>query len=186
VSYAATLATWHDFYVAVAAAAATLVGLLFVGLSLQLQTVVSRPDVRALARATLSAFGLLLVFSLFLLTPEVGAGTHGYELIGTAAIGGIAHLRSMGGALHVDGVRAIGVRQLVQRYGLYTACYAMVAAAGGLLLAGDLTDGLEWTVPAAILAVVVSLRNTWDLLVTVEQARAASRAQDSSAATSSS
>jgi hypothetical protein len=184
VSYAATLGAWHDFYVAAAAAAATLVGLLFVGLSLQLQVVISRPDVRALARATLAGFGLILVFSLFLLTPETDPRTHGYELIGTAVFGGAAHLRSVGGALHVDGVRAIEVRQLVRRYGLYTASYVMVAAAGGLVLAGNWTDGLEWTVPAAILALVVSLRNTWDLLVTVEQGRA--RAQDSSAATSSS
>jgi len=41
-------------------AAATLVGLLFVGLSLHLRAVLSRSEVRSLARVTLANFGLIL------------------------------------------------------------------------------------------------------------------------------
>ena len=40
------LQSWHDFYLTAGAASATLVGLLFVGLSLHIRVVVSHPDVR--------------------------------------------------------------------------------------------------------------------------------------------
>jgi len=51
-NFADVLQGWHDFYVTAGAAAATLVGLLFVGLSLHIKVVVSQPDVRSLARVT--------------------------------------------------------------------------------------------------------------------------------------
>jgi len=61
---------WHDFYVVAGTAAATLVGLLFVGLSLHLRTVLSGSEVRSLARVTLANFGLLLFVSLFMVIPQ--------------------------------------------------------------------------------------------------------------------
>src|SRR6478672_2514111 len=54
------LAGWHDLYVTVGAAAATLVGLLFVGLSLHIRVVVAHPEVRSLARVTLTDFFVVL------------------------------------------------------------------------------------------------------------------------------
>src|SRR2546423_767662 len=51
-SYEAQVAGWHDFYIVAGTASATLVGLLFVGLSLHLQIVVSALEVRSLARVT--------------------------------------------------------------------------------------------------------------------------------------
>ena len=44
-TYADALQSWRDFYVTAGAAAATLVGLLFVGLSLHIQVVVAHADV---------------------------------------------------------------------------------------------------------------------------------------------
>src|SRR6266849_1417408 len=45
-SYQDTLLTWHDFYLACAAASATFAGLLFVALSLHLRIVVTHPEAR--------------------------------------------------------------------------------------------------------------------------------------------
>jgi len=67
--YTDSLQSWHDFYVTAGAAAATLVGLLFVGLSLHIRVVVSHPDVRSLARATLTDFFVVLLIALVVLTP---------------------------------------------------------------------------------------------------------------------
>jgi hypothetical protein len=55
--YQAALAGWHDFFILAGTASATLVGLLFVGLSLHLRIVVSTSEVRSLARVTLANFG---------------------------------------------------------------------------------------------------------------------------------
>jgi hypothetical protein len=70
VPYQTVIQRWHDFYVVAGTAAATLVGLLFVGLSLHLRAVLSRSEVRSLARVTLANFGLLLIVSLFMVIPE--------------------------------------------------------------------------------------------------------------------
>jgi hypothetical protein len=68
VSYEALAQRWRDFYTVSETAVATLVGLLFVGLSFHLRAVVSRSEVRALARVTLANFGRDLLVS-------VGAAT---------------------------------------------------------------------------------------------------------------
>src|SRR5215470_12819513 len=64
---------WHDFCVTAGAAAATLVGLLFVGLSLHIRVVVSHQDVRSLARVTLMDYFVILLIALALLEPAVSA-----------------------------------------------------------------------------------------------------------------
>src|SRR5437764_14200033 len=66
---AATLAGWHDLYVTVGAAAATLVGLLFVGLSLHIRVVVAHAEVRSLARVTLTAFFAVVLMAIAVLQP---------------------------------------------------------------------------------------------------------------------
>jgi hypothetical protein len=50
VSYQTAVSGWHDFYLLAGTASATLVGLLFVGLSLHLRIVVTSSEVRSLAR----------------------------------------------------------------------------------------------------------------------------------------
>src|SRR5437899_11480758 len=70
VPYDVIVQRWHDFYIVAGTAAATLVGLLFVGLSLHLRAVLSRSEVRSLARVTLANFGLVLFVSLFMVIPQ--------------------------------------------------------------------------------------------------------------------
>src|SRR5215470_11039315 len=77
---------WHDFYVTAGAAAATLVGLLFVGLSLHIRVVVSHPDVRSLARVTLTDFFLVLLVALLMLTPTQAPATAAAWLVVIAII----------------------------------------------------------------------------------------------------
>ncbi|MBV8086739.1 MAG: hypothetical protein JO247_18190 [Chloroflexi bacterium] len=170
-SYAAQVAGWHDFFIAVAAAAATLVGLLFVGLSLHLRVVVTRQDVRALARATLATFGLLLIASICLLTPETQPNVPGSELVAFAGFNAVLVLRlAVVNALRRSehhARRVISVRLTVLRYGLLAVTYALVGASGVLLLTSNIAGGLELMVPASAIGLSVSLCNTWDLLVTV-------------------
>jgi hypothetical protein len=76
---------WHDFYLVSGTAAATLVGLLFVGLSLHLRAVLTRPDVRSLARITLSNFALVLFVSLFMVIREPSSAASS-QLIGAGLV----------------------------------------------------------------------------------------------------
>ena len=165
-SYQTTLQGWHDFYSITGMAAASLVGLLFVGLSLHLRVVVSRPDVRGLARVTLTSLGLALVVSLFMVIPEHDPSSTGLELIGAGASACLLIARSIASSIRGD-KRTIGVWRLVLRFGLSVLAYVGVVTTGGLFVAGFSGAGFGWLVGIAIVLLVMSLRNTWDLLVSV-------------------
>ncbi len=67
-SFAAAVQSWHDYYIMVGTASATLVGLLFVGLSLNIE-MLRRPesaDLRTLAALTFNSF----IYVLLVLLPQ--------------------------------------------------------------------------------------------------------------------
>ena len=133
--YQAVAQRWHDFYIIAGTAAATLVGLLFVGLSLHLGAVLSRSEVRSLARVTLANFGLLLFLSLFLVIPQDASALRP-ELIAA----GIFSLGVIAPSLIAAGrspTRTLRLYQLVFRFGLSAIGYGGVVLAGALLGRGS-------------------------------------------------
>lgn len=166
--YQAAIQGWHDFYLVVGGASATLVGLLFVGLSLHLRAVIARPEVRSLARATLTNFVLVLLVALFILIPQSGAG-FGQELIFSGAISGAIVAPTVVAAARSQ-TRTLRVFQMVVRFGISIAGYAGVIAAGAVITGGTFPAALGWLCAMSIALLVVSLRNSWDLLVSVGEA----------------
>ncbi len=165
-NFQATLQSWHDFYSITGAATASLVGLLFVGLSLHLRVVINHPDVRALARVTLASFGVTLVLSLLMLVPETRSSSTGWNLV---VLGGFACalITQSLVAGFTTRHRTLSVRQLILRFGLTTATFVAVIVVGAVMVSGNYTVALSYLVGVAIFLVVVSLRNSWDLLVIV-------------------
>ena len=156
---------WHDFYVVAGTAAATLVGLLFVGLSLHLRAVLSRSEVQSLARVTLANFGLILFVSLFMVIPQ-GSSATSPDLIGS----GVFSLAVIGPSLIAAGrsrTRTLRPYQLVLRFGSSALGYVAVIVAGALLGRGSEAAAFNWLVVVIIVLLFVSLRNSWDLLVSV-------------------
>jgi hypothetical protein len=164
--YQTALQGWHDFYSIGGMAAGSLVGLLFVGLSLHLRVVVSRADVRGLARVTLTSFGLVLVLSLFMVIPEHDPGVTGLELICSGAASLLLIVPAVREAVR-SRVRTIDYRRLLLRFGLSAVGYGGVIAAGGLFASGAYLRGFGWLVVVVVVLLLVSLRNSWDLLVSV-------------------
>ena len=163
-SYSATASSWHDFYVIAGTASATLVGLLFVGLSLHLRVVVARADVRSLARVTLANFGLVLFVSLFIVIPNNQSAT-ALQVIGSGLVTLLIAAPSIVSAARSRG-RMLRLPQLILRFGLSGISYVMVIVAG-VLLQSSFPAGFGFLVAPTVLLLFVSLRNTWDLLVTV-------------------
>ena len=159
---------WHDFFILAGTAAATLVGLLFVGLSLHLRIVVASSEVRSLARVTLANFGAVLFVALLLVIPE-NESAAASQLIGAGAVSLIVTVpnlvpgRSTGRTLRLQ--RSTRLRLLL-RFGMSSVSYVGIIVAGILLFSSP-----NWAftvlVTAIIVLLVVALRNTWDLLVTV-------------------
>jgi hypothetical protein len=168
-SYQAEVAGWHDFYILAGTGSATLVGLLFVGLSLHLQIVITASEVRSLARVTLANFGAVLFVALFMVIPQ-DASAAGSQLIGAGIVSLVVAAPSLVGAVRSrEWSFQMSLMQRARvslRFGLSCLSYLAIIAAGILLLA-SLSAAFSALLIATIVLLVVSLRNTWDLLVTV-------------------
>jgi modulator of FtsH protease len=79
---------WASFALAITAAAATLAGLLFVAVSINLQRILSFKNLPARAAQTLILFTTPLIVGLFLVVPGQGSAVVAWELLITGiAIG---------------------------------------------------------------------------------------------------
>src|SRR5262245_42180213 len=83
---------WADFALAVAAAAATLAGLLFVAVSINLQRILAFPNLPARAAQTLILFATPLIAGLFLVVPGQSGVVVGWELLITGMAVGSGQL----------------------------------------------------------------------------------------------
>jgi hypothetical protein len=168
VPYRIVASEWHDFYIVAGAAAATLVGLLFVGLSLHLRVVVTRSEVRSLARVTLANFGLLLLVSVFMVAPQ-GSAAAGNELLFSGAISAALVAPSVISAGR-SRTRTLELYRLLARFGVSLFGYVGVFVAGILIARRSFETAFHWLIVVTVVLIVVSLRNSWDLLVSVGEA----------------
>ena len=164
---AATLAGWHDLYVTVGAAAATLVGLLFVGLSLHIRVVVAHREVRSLARVTLTAFFAVVLVAIAVLQPADSALMVADWLVAIGVVSLILTVKPLRDGLARRSGRALGLGTITARFGVSGLAFAGLLACAGLLAAGRTIDALNLLLVFVVLLLVVSVRNTWDLLVTL-------------------
>ncbi|HEY8813870.1 MAG TPA: hypothetical protein VIP57_02020 [Candidatus Dormibacteraeota bacterium] len=168
--YPTAAADLRDFYILAGTGAATLVGLLFVGLSLHLRTVIAATEVRSLARVTLANFAAVLFVSMFMVITE-DRSEAALQLIGSGVVSLIVATPTLIAAARNEGSTIqmqLGDRaRLVLRFGLSCAGYLGIVAGGALLLASFVSAFAGVIVVAIVVLLIVSLRNTWDLLVTV-------------------
>jgi hypothetical protein len=81
-SFGAAILGWHDFFLASAGATAALLGLLFVGVSINLSAIAAaeRVDLRARAGQAFVNLVMVLVISLIMLIPDPDPGSIAFSL----------------------------------------------------------------------------------------------------------
>lgn len=168
-SYQDTLLSWHDFYLAGAGASATFAGLLFVGLSLHIRIVVTHPEARSLARITLSDYFIVLLVSLFLLTPTNEPKQTGIELMVVAAVSLALLTPPSVRGISARRARTLSLRLLISRFGLSMLGCLALGVIGVLFYLGSTGTALAILVGVLLVLLLVAVRNTWDLLVTVAE-----------------
>ncbi len=157
---------WHDFLVAVAGASAALVGLLFVGLSINLDRLLATPHLLLRAGASLTTLGSMLIISCLLLAPGYSLAQYGLAIMVVAVV--------TWGLVTYWCWRAIGeAPPAFRRPQVFILCLIQFATLPGVV-AGFMVwhreeDGLDWLVPTFLAAFVVAMANSW--VLTVESRR---------------
>jgi hypothetical protein len=163
---------WHDFYIMIGTAAATLTGLLFVGLSLNVDMITRKEnaDLRVLAAQTFTDFICVLMFAVLFLIPRQGPQGLGWPLLGIDAIGLYATARRFL-EMRRNRPRAWGRGSLVRRFVIPLLCFGTLMIIAVSVLLGK-TGGLYWLVPLMILLIWDASINAWDLLLRFREPRA--------------
>ena len=162
---------WHDFFLAAAGAAAVLAGLVFVGLSINLEMIMSTPTYGLPGRA-LEALVLLvavLVVTILLLVPTQGMVLAGVEVLAVGVADWVAivaiHL------LHLRNWQSLEANlrwNFVGRVVLGQVATLPIVAAGVAVLNWGL-GGLYLLVAGVILSFLVAVAEAWVLLVEIHR-----------------
>jgi hypothetical protein len=170
-AFAQAVTGWHDFYHVIGDAAAALMGLLFVSLSLNADLIIRKKnaDLRMLAAQTFSIFLLVLMFALVVVIPNQGPQGLGFPLLGIDAIGLFLTVRRLVQMRHSP-PRAWGRASLALRFAIPAVCFLTVMIVAVTVLLGK-TAGLYWLVPVMILLIWDASLNAWDLLLRLRQPR---------------
>jgi hypothetical protein len=156
----ATLAAWQEFFVVLAGVAAVLLGLVFVGESIQ-----SGNHVRAgrhwdLAYASATSLFYALVIALALLIPEGRPIAQGVLVV----VFGLLGLESSRGAFVTARSGQWSKPQLAFRFVAPLTAMIVLIVAGLVLIAGW-APGVWLTAGAAFAQITVGTQNAWDLLL---------------------
>jgi hypothetical protein len=157
---------WTTFDLATAGAAATLMGLLFVGVQFHIETLMADLRWQAVARSTFAMYVYLFIMPLVLAIPTLGNADRSLALLAMTAFGVLRTTRTW--------LPVWRSKQQVQSERLWQTAwlligplvvYLSVAIAAIHLYSANQTDaiytGLAWT---SIGFFAIVLRNSWNLL----------------------
>ena len=160
------MSAWENFFVAEVGASAVLAGLVFVGLSINLDKIIAGPGLPGRALEALVVLVVVLVVSSLLLVPGQSQALIGGEVLVSGLAVWIAivslqlgNLRTLAPPYHVVFAVRVALGQL--------ATVPFVIAGAAVLVRGE--GGLYWVVPGIIVSLVLALQDAWVLLVEINR-----------------
>lgn len=170
--WAETLEKWHDFFLMAGTAAVTLAGLLFVAISIHVDTLVQgkRDHLLDLARATLLSFTMILVLSLSMLMPYLSQRFVGVQLVILAAAFTAFTLFTMLRAKG-EGHEHYSIARFRRRLLLPVLGYAYIGLVGWMLSHKGGPTSLNYLLGGMCLLFGNASGTSWELLVRVARIR---------------
>jgi len=161
------LNNWHEFYALLGTASASLVALLFVAVSIGTSVLTPEPESRRNTSTYMSPvvfhYANVLFLCLIALIPTQTWESFGV-VVGVAAAGSVIYSMVITVRVHRNPMSDLPDRLC---YGFIPMlCYAtgLVVA---LLLFEEKTAGLNLLAGAALLLLVINIRNAWDLMISL-------------------
>jgi hypothetical protein len=172
-AFVESIDSWRDFYMLTGSASATLVGLIFVAVTLHIDVIAEAKkssDIRMLAEEIFINFLIILSFAFIFLIPSDTPTGVGYPLLilGTiqivhTAILWLRFLRSRG-EHRVFASSMILSGLLIPN----TICYLTLIVIGADVLQGG-TNYLGWMVMVIVWLTISAVKNTWHLMMRVAE-----------------
>ena len=164
-SFQRAVERWHEYYLLAGTAAVTLMGLLFVSLSIHIERITheSGRHLEAMAREAFSSFLIVLFVSLIMLIPAVSRRPLATSLIAVGVIRGAQTLRRIRVAM---GSRAPGG----PRAGFVGFVFPLLGSllmvgAGVALLRPAIEEGLAMIMISSVFLLADAARSSYELLV---------------------
>jgi hypothetical protein len=155
---------WSDFAVVSGGAAAALMGLLFVAVTLRIDAISRARDLRSRATQTLTLFATALVAAILITVPAQPTWALGGEMVALAVLAGAAMLvlnRRAERVPHRD-----PISEILQRVGPNGTTVLLIAFAGVLTAAGA-TWGIYLILPAQLAALIGGVSSAWVFLTSI-------------------
>ena len=161
------LVLWHDFNVALVTAAAGLLGLLFVALSIHIRTLSAarNAELRSVARTVFLGYVVSLTFGFLALMPQT-LQAFGIELIFLNLAATVPFAAAARSGLRATGVgydRRVTVVQFTAGFGLFA-----VALTGAIGVAVGEVWALYLSAAIAVLSLLWGVFNTWELIFRIQ------------------
>jgi modulator of FtsH protease len=162
----ASIDAWSDFFTAQLGAAATLGGLVFVGLSINLEKILAAPALPNRALLALSILLATLMISSYVLIPYQPLSALGSEILCT----GIA-FAIFGGAVEVHTLRHLPLQNKTMFVGnmLFLAAALLPYLIGGVLMVTGDVKGLYWVAAGIVISFIKAIADAWVLLVEINR-----------------
>jgi len=162
---------WQEFFLAEAGAAAVLTGLVFVGVSINLEKIMANPRYGLTGRA-LEALILLiavLIATSLLLVPGQGMVLAGVEVLAIGVVDGAAIVAIQ--LLHVRNWQWLepALRQAFLGRVVLGQLATLPFVAAGVALLGWGVGGLYWLVAGVVMSFLVAVADAWVLLVEIHR-----------------
>jgi len=167
---------WQVFYATIATASATLIGLLFVAMSLNLGMFSSTENIglKRLASQTLMNFLYAIIFALIFLIPRQSPIGLGVPLMCNGIVGlirTVSHLHTLLSNIP----QGISRKDTFVRAAMALVAFLVLIIVSFLVMVYANTDSLYWLVAPMILLLMSASANTWSLLIGVHEASAKKR-----------
>jgi len=157
---------WHDLFVATSGSAAALTGLIFVGVSINLNRILSFPRLADRALVSLALLFSILIVSILMLVPEQAILFLGLEIIVVVLLVWIMILKI---DLSIYANTAEEYKKQYRYHLLFNqvAIYPYLIAGVSLLVGVE--SGVYWIVPSICFCFFKSIWDAWILLVEINR-----------------